>query len=112
MGEKAKYSWTVIFDEVKAAYPLEGIVLVKSKRKYVDPFTPRTISGMAHMYARYDHELDSVEVWAFTGKSEDIIDPEDGDWGRWSMKEKIVGRRNRDGEWVEPLRSVLMPDQG
>lgn len=106
MGEKAKYSWAAIFDEVKMAYPLRGVILVKSKRKYKDPFTPRTIADLAHMYAQYEPDTDSVLLWAFTGKTEDIIDPHDGDWGRWSMREKIVGRRNRDGEWIESLKSI------
>ena len=110
MGEKEKYSWSAVFDGLKSLYPDGDVILVKSKLKFRDPFTPRTIVGMAYMYARYDHESDSVEVWAFTGKTEDIIDPYDGDWGRWSQREKVVGRKNRNGEWVEPLRSVWIPD--
>ena len=110
MGEKEKYSWFVVFDGLKSLYPDSGVILVKSKRKFKDPFTPRTLSGMTHMYARYDQESDSVELWAFTGKTEDVIDPYDGDWGRWSQREKIAGRRTRNGEWLEPLRSVWVPD--
>ena len=106
MGEKERYSWTSIFDGLKCLYPDGDVILVKSKRKYKDPSTPRTIAGMAYMFARYDHESDSVELWAFTGKTEDISDPEDGDWGRWSMREKIAGRRNQKGEWIKTLTSI------
>ncbi|MDE7350268.1 MAG: hypothetical protein K2N25_04320 [Muribaculaceae bacterium] len=81
MGEKERYSWSAIFDRLKSMCPDGGIIPVKLKRKFRDPVTPRTKAGMAHMYARYDHESDSIEVWAFTGNIEDIIDPEDGDWG-------------------------------
>lgn len=58
------------------------------------------------MYAQYEPETDSILLWAFTGKTENIIDPEDGDWGRWSMREKIVGRRKRESEWIKTLTSI------
>lgn len=63
MGEKAKYSWAVIFDEVKMAYPLRGVILVKSKRKYKDPFTPRTIADLAHMYAQYEPKTSTMGLY-------------------------------------------------
>ncbi len=83
---------------------------MKSKRKFNDPFTPRTIAGMTHMYARYEPKTDSVELWAYSGKSEDIIDADDGDWGLWSMREKIVSRRNKNGEWIEELNCYWIPE--
>lgn len=110
MGEKEKYSWTSIFDGLKSLYPDSGIILVKSRRKFRDPFTPRTIVGMAHMYVSYDYESDSIEIWTFTVQTEYIIDLEDRDWGRGSMKDKMVGRINRNGEWVELLMSVWIAD--
>lgn len=100
---KEKYSWEKVFDSVKDKYPEECVVTICSKDKYAYPFTPRNLKGYANVYAKYDKESDSIFIWAYTGLTEDGYDEEDGDWGRWSMKEKIQGRRGRDGIWIEKL---------
>ena len=107
---KEKYSWSAEFNSAKAAYPLKTVVKVKSRQRYTDPLTPRSIPEYTYMYALYEPESDSVIIWAYTGKTLDIHDPHDGSWGLWSQREKLLGRRNLNGDWTEPLIRVWEKD--
>lgn len=110
MKKKERYLWQAIFDKVKANYPNAGIIPIRINRKFEDPETQRNIKGYANAYAKYEAETHSVEIWAFTGKTEDVHDSYDGDYGWWRLREKIEGQRNKDGEWTKKLKIVWEPE--
>lgn len=106
MFQKSKYSWQAVFDAVKELNGKVAIIEIKSKRKFEAPKTPRTLKGYSYFYAKYDSKGDSIVLWAYTDKTIEYRDPEEGYWGMETEREKWRGVRNRAGDWIEPLTSI------
>ena len=106
MIQKSKYSWQAVFDAVKEMNGEVAVIKIKSRHKFSDPETPRILKGYANFYVKYESECDSLAIWAYTGKTREYRDPEDGYWGMETEREMWRGLRNRDGVWIIPLTAV------
>lgn len=103
---KPNYSWQTVFDAVKKLNGEVAVIEIKSRHKFKDPKTPRTLKGYSYFYAKYDSESDAIDLWAYTDKTREYRDPEDGYWGMETEREMWRGVRNRNGDWIIPLTSV------